>query len=596
MNPDAELLNEVGQLAAALCDGELAPDEAVRLEQLVTDSDEAQAYFLQYIELHGELYWEQAASAEDEVLPGIPAAAFDAVPTCSDAAIAGAEASRATLRPAALHRPLHRAFEWMAAAGPMPLLVATLALGVGLIVVTLLMTSGGGETDDLAGSAVAASPVARLTNSIEAQWSDESSPGEDGELMVGQVVELVAGLAEIEFYSGATMIVEAPARVRLGTASRVYVEEGTLSATVPPEARGFRVDTPLVGVIDLGTQFGMAVEPGGCSEVHVFEGLVDVVIDSPENAESAGREVAAGQAVEVRVPAEDDPVRIESITPGRRFVRHLPPAGELAGSVARLRRLVSEHPHLMHHYTFEGNTLLAKRQDRRGTLHLVPAVMHGGRGDGNANYWADGFDVTSTAFEPFRAATEGNNHGEALQSESAFLPPEAMTLEMLLRFDGFMENPEGLIAGAVATRAGDRDCGFFVTVAGQSQLAQLMDARDDWVESTLRLVPGEWYYLAATFQEDDGHTRIDTYVANLSRGDRQLRRVVADQLAKGTPATSRLGIGKGFDWNIAHAYPWAGALDEIAVYDTVLSQETLSEHLRALVGEGSTHAEGGERP
>jgi hypothetical protein len=60
--------------------------------------------------------------------------------------------------------------------------------------------------------------------------------------------------------------------------------------------------------------------------------------------------------------------------------------------------------------------------------------------------------------------------------------------------------------------------------------------------------------------------------------------VVRDQVVPGTPSASRLGIGKAFDWSTAHAYPWPGALDEVALYNVVLDSETLGRHLAALVG------------
>jgi hypothetical protein len=45
---------------------------------------------------------------------------------------------------------------------------------------------------------------------------------------------------------------------------------------------------------------------------------------------------------------------------------------------------------------------------------------------------------------------------------------------------------------------------------------------------------------------------------------------------------SRLGIGKGFDGTGAHAYPWSGELDEVAVYDAVLGIEQIQKHVDVL--------------
>ena len=103
-------------------------------------------------------------------------------------------------------------------------------------------------------------------------------------------------------------------------------------------------------------------------------------------------------------------------------------------------------------------------------------------------------------------------------------------------------------------------------------------------EAGFALTAGDWYYVASTFRVVSGKTLVNTYVANLSRGERTLSQVVRDQSVPGVPAASRLGVGKAFDADTAHAYPWPGRLDEIAIYDTVLSPTTLAVHLQALTG------------
>jgi hypothetical protein len=45
---------------------------------------------------------------------------------------------------------------------------------------------------------------------------------------------------------------------------------------VPPHARGFKLMTPDADVVDLGTEFGLKVSEAGASEVHVFDGEVEV--------------------------------------------------------------------------------------------------------------------------------------------------------------------------------------------------------------------------------------------------------------------------------------------------------------------------------
>jgi hypothetical protein len=165
-----------------------------------------------------------------------------------------------------------------------------------------------------------------------------------------------------------------------------------------------------------------------------------------------------------------------------------------------------------------------------------------------------------------------------------------MTVELLLRFSG--SHGEGKIHGAVATRESDRRCGFLVAAVDQGHLTHLLDGDSPWIEGDedFRFLPGEWYYLASTFRVEAGQTRINSYLANLSRGERKLTWTVKDRTASGVAPVSRLGIGKAFDAELAHAYPWAGDLDEVAIYDAVLTPATLQEHLRVIVGDDARGA------
>ena len=210
--------------------------------------------------------------------------------------------------------------------------------------------------------------------------------------------------------------------------------------------------------------------------------------------------------------------------------------------------------------------------------------MRNGRGGGNLRDAAAGFDATTNAIAPQRAEQDGNTNGVALESDAAFEPPPQMTVELLLRFDP-PPRADGLIAAAVATRDSDRNCGFLVAAADRGRPVQLLDAEAPWTEADddFAFIPGDWYYVAATFRVEGGQTRLNTYVANLRRGERTLTCVVRDRLVPGVPPSSRLGIGKAFEANLTHTYPWAGILDEVAIYNAVLDETTLSEHLRAVI-------------
>ena len=117
--------------------------------------------------------------------------------------------------------------------------------------------------------------VAVLSRSVDVQWEQPSDARSTGTALEPGWLRLKAGWVQVAFYSGARVVIEGPARVRVVSASEAFCEKGRLMAEVPPQARGFRVDTPQLQVVDLGTEFGVEVTPAA-AEVHVFKGEVEV--------------------------------------------------------------------------------------------------------------------------------------------------------------------------------------------------------------------------------------------------------------------------------------------------------------------------------
>lgn len=116
--------------------------------------------------------------------------------------------------------------------------------------------------------------VGLMVDSINAKWQDESAGIQPGQDMRKGPLYLRQGLARIRFDSGACVILEGPAQVELLSSSSMYVREGKIVATVGREAIGFVVNTPQGKILDLGTEFGIQVEPAGKAQIHVFQGEV----------------------------------------------------------------------------------------------------------------------------------------------------------------------------------------------------------------------------------------------------------------------------------------------------------------------------------
>jgi hypothetical protein len=199
---------------------------------------------------------------------------------------------------------------------------AMLAVAAGLLIAAAV---GWGA---VRGWAAPDATVAWLVNAQNCTWADGEPPGD---LRAGKTLRIDRGLAELRFRCGARVVLEGPARLELLSDKSARLRSGKLTARVPPEAVGFEVLSAQGTVIDLGTEFGMAVADGGATEVVVFEGKVE--------AHPAGKPADGGVSVTrnqaARIAAGQVTVRPADPDAGR-FVRAIVPAPV---AVPRTRRL-----------------------------------------------------------------------------------------------------------------------------------------------------------------------------------------------------------------------------------------------------------------
>src|SRR5690606_24227319 len=94
-------------------------------------------------------------------------------------------------------------------------------------------------------------------------------------LRAGEPLVLESGLAEVRFHSGAKIVVEGPASIKLAN-NKAFLSEGRIAAKVPKAARGFAINTPEVNVVDLGTEFAVSVRDFK-TLVRVYEGEVELI-------------------------------------------------------------------------------------------------------------------------------------------------------------------------------------------------------------------------------------------------------------------------------------------------------------------------------
>lgn len=116
--------------------------------------------------------------------------------------------------------------------------------------------------------------IAMLDRTVDAQWQAGQAAPKAGAPIEPGWLRLKSGLAQIVFYSGARVVIEGPAELQIISPGEASCPAGRLVAEVPPQARGFRVNTPQMNVTDLGTLFGVEVKDAR-TELHVFKGSVE---------------------------------------------------------------------------------------------------------------------------------------------------------------------------------------------------------------------------------------------------------------------------------------------------------------------------------
>jgi hypothetical protein len=262
--------SEFDDAVAAVCHGTATETEMRRLNELLRGDPRARDEYLIRVELHARLASEpDLFSQETEVTGG------------GDPPGVGRGDRPETTSPHVKARFARRR------------LVQALALAACLI----LTAAGVGIAwlrKPTTGIGTTSTAIAMLARAVEARWAEGTAPLRVGSALDPGWLRLESGLAQVVFYSGVRVVIEGPAELRLVSLSEAVCPTGRLLAEVPPPARGFRLRTDQLSVLDLGTEFAVDATPAR-TEIHVFKGKVEL---NPGTATE--RSLDAGQAAVVR--------------------------------------------------------------------------------------------------------------------------------------------------------------------------------------------------------------------------------------------------------------------------------------------------------
>jgi len=250
---DAEIL-ELTELCNALADSRLTEAQRTRLNEVLAGSEEARAFYVRFAGMNASLC--DYASESQVEAPAPP-------------------------KPKIIRHPM----AWWAGIG---------AVAAGLVAVLALREKPVEE---------ATPSVAWLTGAKDAQWSEASGPQPGDALERGRHLELQSGLAEVTFDSGARVVIEGPASLEVESAWAASLKSGTLTASAPSEAAGFRVANPAVAVTNLGGDVRIEADRHGSAEVVALSGTAEAA--TPHRAEKhllkskQARRFAGGHAMPV---------------------------------------------------------------------------------------------------------------------------------------------------------------------------------------------------------------------------------------------------------------------------------------------------------
>ncbi|QDT69292.1 FecR protein [Planctomycetes bacterium MalM25] len=255
--------SELHKLIAGWLDGRITPKDHARLQQELKESQSARRVYHECLTVHAEL---TNRSAADRHLQSMTLFEDD---------------STGETTPAVTRNASPRAY---AAA------LAAVSLAIAASVAWLLFPPGkAGEQDPDTVAQKADEKDSGVTAQTGATWYVAQIIGMTSEVRwgagvdsqefllrfrIGDKLVLEEGLVELEYYTGARVVLNGPCEYVVTGDSSGRLASGSLSGNVTQG--DFILTTPSAEVIDLGTAFGVTLDPSGNTEVFVVDGKVSV--------------------------------------------------------------------------------------------------------------------------------------------------------------------------------------------------------------------------------------------------------------------------------------------------------------------------------
>ncbi len=289
---------EMTVLCNALVDETITPDQLSRLQRWLRESEEARRFYIRFMSQDADLC---GYAAEIQTDPAD--APLNARPNME----------KFQYRQRLWSRIIKLPIAWMQA--NLWQRIAPYALAVVLLMVLLVSQTINNNSQRIPRPDFVVQPplestddgVAVLTQAVTTEWDQETQP-KIGDTIPPSVLRLESGLAQIEFYSGASLLFEGPAELQLISADKCFCRKGKFRVFVPQAAQGFTVLSADIEMVDLGTEFGVEVTPHRETQVHVFDGKLELYPPNTQRAAENRIELLAGSGRRIERSGESSPI------------------------------------------------------------------------------------------------------------------------------------------------------------------------------------------------------------------------------------------------------------------------------------------------
>lgn len=409
--------------------------------------------------------------------------------------------------------------------------------------------------------------LAVVTGSYGASWGDGEPLTPGTELYKGQWFELSDGLIELNVGRQARVVVEAPSRLGILDSQQLRIEYGTLAAEILASATdGLSVETPVGRAVDLGTQFVLRAVESGATHLEVHDG--EVVWCAPHQDVLEGRRVIAGQAITINADSQVAASKFGSLTQAFKLLNDSYATALLAAGPRLYLPFAQSDLEQIELVVGRGRGVLASE----GALTLVPSPF-----------------APVSAVEHLTSAEQRDHALDFATSAESYLTirhgletlPMTGAYTIMLWFKADRIARQNIVGGTthlgmkhkvgpqLRMHADGRLVHYIRTAGAEGKL-------DVFQTSASNIETGRWYHVAIA-AESEGQA--DLFLNGRSVGrERDLRgQAIYDRY----PDLQLGGASGPLGSYHVVTEPFTGVVDELAVFDRVLTREEVRRIYRA---------------